>query len=298
MDITYFHSKSKPMNLTPQELLTGDVRLASLPEIFTRINEILNDPKSSAADIGHLISEDPGLTIRLLKIVNSAFYGFPSKIDTVSRAITIIGTSELRDLILATSVIKKFDTIPADLLNMDDFWKHSIACALIAHILASKRHDEDIESLFVSGLLHDIGKLVIYTRVPELGRETIARKKFNNIDLCNAERDVLGFNHAELGGELARMWKLPDLLQQTLQNHHTPQTAESHQAETAIICLADQIAKVVELGKGGVINGDMPKDQALWDLAGLNPNILESTLQEAEQQFEETIKLILYDNAA
>ena len=109
---------------------------------------------------------------------------------------------------------------------------------------------------------------------------------------------MLGFNHAELGGELARMWKLPDLLQQTLKHHHTPQTAESHQTEAAIICLADQIAKVVELGKGGVINGDMPKDQALWDLAGLNPNVLEATLQEAEQQFEETIKLILYDNAA
>ncbi|MDH5436621.1 MAG: HDOD domain-containing protein [Gammaproteobacteria bacterium] len=299
MDITYFHSKSKPMsNLTPRELLTGDVRLASLPEVFTRVNNLIDDPKSSAADIGHLISEDPSLTIRLLKIVNSAFYGFPSKIDTVSRAITIVGTSELRDLILATSVIKVFNSIPEDLLNMNDFWKHSVACALIAHILASKRHDEDLEPLFVSGLLHDVGKLVIYMRIPELGRETLARKKFNHVDLCTAERDVLGFDHAELGGELASLWKLPDLLQQTLRFHHSPQKAESHQAEVAIINLADQIAKVVALGKGGVINGEMPKDEALWAATGLSSNVLESTLQEAELQFEETIKLILYDNAA
>lgn len=299
MDITYFHSKSKPMsNLTPRELLTGDVRLASLPEIFTRINTLIDDPKSSAADIGHLIGEDPGLTVRLLKIVNSAFYGFPSEINTVSRAITIVGTSELRDLILATSVIKMFNNIPEDLLTMNDFWKHSVACALIAHLLASKRHDEDLEPLFVSGLLHDIGKLVIFTRVPELGREILARTKFNHIDLCTAERDVLGFNHAELGGELANLWKLPALLQQTLRHHHAPENSESHKAEVAIINLADQIAKVVELGKGGVINGEMPRDERLWEIAGLNPSVLESILQEAELQFEETIKLILYDNAA
>jgi len=299
MDITYLHSKSKPMmKLTARELLTGDVKLASLPEIFTRVNELIDDPKSSAADIGKLISEDPGLTMRLLKIVNSAFYGFPSTITTVSRAITIVGTSELRDLILATSVIKMFNGIPEDLMNMDEFWKHSIATALIAHILASKRHAEDLEPLFVSGLLHDIGKLVIYSRIPELGRETLARKKYNHIDLCSAERDIIGFSHAELAGELARMWKLPDLLQQTLQNHHNPEYAESYQIETAIICLADKIAKVVELGKGGVINGELPKDQRLWEIAGLTSQMLESTLQEASQQFEETIKLILYDNAA
>ena len=299
MDITYFHSKSKPiMNLTPRELLTGDVRLASLPEVFTRVNELIDDPKSSAADIGKIISEDPGMTTRLLKVVNSAFYGFPSTIDTVSRAITIIGTTELRDLILATSVVKMFNHIPEDLINMEAFWRHSIATGLIAHILSEQRHKDEHEPLFVAGLIHDIGKLIIYTRVPELGRETLARAKYNGNDLCDSENDVLGFDHARLGGELARMWKLPRLLEQTMQYHHNAHSAEEYRAEAALISLADKISKVVELGNGGLINGQMPIHSDLWKLAGLSSNVLEKVLKEAEQKFEETIKTLFYENAA
>ena len=102
--------------------------IPSLPEIFIRVNEVVNNPRSSLEDVGKVISEDTGLTARLLKIVNSAFYGFPSHIETISRAVTIVGTQQLRDLALATSVIRLFSGIPHDLLDMESFWRHSVAC--------------------------------------------------------------------------------------------------------------------------------------------------------------------------
>src|SRR3569833_1126225 len=116
------------MSLSPKELVTGAIELASLPEGFLRVNEMIDSPRYTAADIGHVISRDPGLTTRLLKIANSAFYSFPSQIDSVTRAITIIGTRELRDLILSTSVARLFIGLPNDLVSMDDFWRRCTRC--------------------------------------------------------------------------------------------------------------------------------------------------------------------------
>lgn len=286
------------MNLTPQELLAGSLELASLPEVFTRVNDMLDDPRSSASDIGKVISDDPAMTTRLLKIVNSAFYSFPSQIGTVSRAITIIGTRELRDLILATSVVKLFNHIPEDLISMDSFWRHSISVGLIAQCMASQRHDENIEPMFVAGLIHDIGRLVICSKVPEIEREALARAKFNGMDLTQSERTILGFDHTQVGAELARLWLLPNNLYEAMAFHHTPQYAESHVIETAIVHLANDIANAVDLGNGGQVHAEMPVNSPLWKTTGLPPDTIETVLPEAEKRFQETLQLILYDNAA
>lgn len=286
------------MNLTPRELLAGSLELASLPEVFTRVNDMLDDPHSSASDIGKVISDDPALTTRLLKIVNSAFYSFPSQIGTVSRAITIIGTRELRDLILATSVIKLFNNIPEDLISMDSFWRHSISVGLIAQCMASQRHDENIESVFVAGLIHDIGRLVICSKVPEIEREALARAKFNGMDLTQCEKTILGFDHTEVGAELARLWLLPNNLYEAMAFHHTPQYAETHVVETTIVHLANDIANAVDFSNGVEVHADMPVSSPLWKTTGLPADTIEIVLAEAEKRYQETLQLILYDNAA
>src|SRR3569623_952543 len=149
------------MSLSPKELVTGAIELASLPEVFLRVNEMIDSPRYSAADIGHVISRDPGLTTRLLKIANSAIYNFPSQIDTVSRAITIIGTHELRDLILATSVTRILNSLPIDLIFLYVFSRHSVCCGRAALNLAAQRCDPLVLGFFVAGLLHDICSLLI-----------------------------------------------------------------------------------------------------------------------------------------
>src|SRR3569832_1250973 len=155
------------MSLSPKELVTGAIELASLPEVFLRVNEMIDSPRYAAADIGHVISRDPGLTTRLLKIAISAFYSFPSQIDSVSRAITIIGTRELRDLILATSVARLFIGLPNDLVSMDEFWRHSVCCGLAARALAAQRGVCLFVCFFVVGLLFVIGSLLLNRKNPE-----------------------------------------------------------------------------------------------------------------------------------
>ncbi len=283
------------MAVSPRELVTGSVDIASLPDIFFKVNEMVEDPYCSASDIGDVIKSDAPFTARLLKLVNSPFFGFPSRIDTVSRAITVIGTRELRDLILATSVVKNFTGIPADLVTMDQFWRHSIYCGLLARIIATHCREVNLERFFVAGLLHDIGSLLIYRKLPELARETLNRANYNGQVLHQAEREVLGFDHADVGGELLRTWRLPESLIEGIAFHHAPERATHHPREAAITHLANIIVTAIELGHHGPVP---PLEQRAWDLLGLPVDFLEPTITEADAKFADAFKMIYLENTS
>lgn len=279
------------MSLSPKEMVAGAIEIASLPEVFLRVNEMIDSPRYSAADISTVISSDPGLTARLLKIVNSAFYSFPSQIDSISRAITIIGTRELRDLILATSVVRVFKGIPNDLVTMDDFWRHSICCGLAARALATKRGERLVERFFVAGLLHDIGSLLIYRKIPELAREALLRCQHNDTPLYRVEQDIMGFDHAAVGGEILRKWKLPEHLQEAVEFHHTPSRAERFPRDTALIHIADVVADAMQYGNSGDPRVP-PMDADAWRFAELNDDIIASVMDDVEKQFSASLELI------
>src|SRR3989338_3244754 len=147
--------------------------LVTLPDVFIRINQLVNDPDSSIDDITKAVSRDPSFTVRLLKVANSPFYGFPSAIDTVSKAVSVIGTTQIRNLALSMSAARTFAGLPNDLVSMDNFWHHSLYCALVARILARQAGKCDPEALFTAGLLHDIGELIIFNRLPEQAKESL-----------------------------------------------------------------------------------------------------------------------------
>src|SRR3569623_1140400 len=291
-----FAKGQQDKSLSPRELVTGTIELASLPEVFLRVNEMIDSTRYTAADIGHVISRDPGLTARLLKLANSAFYIFPSQIDTVSRAITIIGTRELRDLILATSVARIFKGLPNDLITMDDFWRHSVCCGLAARNLAAQRGERLEDRFFVAGLLHDIGSLLIYRKVPELAREALLRCQHNDIPLYRAEQDVLGFDHAAVGAEILRKWKLPEQLQEVVECHHMPGHAGRFPRDTALVHIADVVAEAMQYGSAGDPRVP-PMDPAAWRLAELSDNNIADVMEEVERQFAVTLYLIVTDPA-
>jgi len=166
-----------PMSLSPRDLVTDNLELVSLPDIVVRINEMVEDPECTAVDIAEVIGQDAALTARLLKLVNSPFYNFPSQVDTISMAITIVGTRQLRDLAMAAAIAGRFRHIPEGLVSADVFWQHNLACATAARIIAGKRNLRNSEQLFVAGLLHDIGKLVMYLTQPELSRQVLELAK-------------------------------------------------------------------------------------------------------------------------
>lgn len=277
-------------SLTPEMLIDGTVGLVSLPEICMKINEMVDDPKCSAARIGKVIGKDAALTARLLKIVNSAFYRFPSRIETVSRAITIIGYRELRDLLFATTVSGIFERISIDLVNLDSFWRHGIYSGILSRIIATNCQVLHSERLFVAGLMHDIGQLIISYKLPTLMRAAIDLSEKESVPLYEAEQQIIGFTHAEVGAELMRAWQFPETQQDVARYHHNPSAAKENILEVHIVYLANIIAHVAETGL--VDSENLAKiDKQVWIMTQMSINDIEALLVEAREQFIEALTL-------
>jgi HD-like signal output (HDOD) protein len=276
----------------PRDLVASCVEVSSLPAVFLRLNEAINSPRSSIIDMSKIIAEDPGLTARLLRLVNSSLYSFPGKIETISRAVVIVGVQQLRELALATSVMKLFEKIPEDLASMESFWAHSVACGLAARILASHRRDPNVERFFVAGILHDVGKLVIYSQSPDLAREALRAAAGNGSLLHEAEAHAIGFDHTFVGRLLVRAWKLPASLEEVAGCHHAPALATRFPVEAAVVHLADILAHVLQLGASGQIVVP-PLDPQAWDLLGIPAGSLVLTLEQVERQFSDVLSTLL-----
>jgi putative nucleotidyltransferase with HDIG domain len=273
------------MSETIQTLLDDIDQLVSLPAVCVRLNEMVDDPRSSAEDIARIISQDVSLTARILRIANSPLYGFSTQIDTVSRAVTILGTQQIRDLALATAAVKTFDGIPNTLVSMDSFWEHSIFCALCARTLAMDCLKQQRDAAFVAGLLHDIGHLVMYNRLPDLSRQAleVCLDGADELESQEAELEIFGFDHAQLGGELAQRWALPTNIQQSIAYHHNPEAAETDNIEAAIVHIANSVAVLAELNTLDLDQAPRIHDIA-WELTGLEKDIIAPTMASAQAQ--------------
>jgi len=269
--------------LTLADLLTGEVQLASPPALYFELCKAADDPTKSSEKLGNIIGKDPNLCTRLLKIVNSAFFAFPSQIRTISRAITLIGIDELQTLLLSTLIIDKFSALPGGMPCMRDYWRNCLNCALLARLIGGHLHNsEGKEALFVCGLLHEIGQLLFYLRIPQLARDMALQAEAGNIEVTQAERKLLGFDHYQAGAVLARLWRLPELIAATIANHHDPLMAKSHPQESAIVRLAWQLG----------IQSDMASPcSAQGHLLKIPQPVLQSMVQQAGEELEEIVQL-------
>jgi putative nucleotidyltransferase with HDIG domain len=277
-----------------QELIDG-ATVVSLPAVYRRITEVIDHPHSSAADIAKVVSDDPSLTVRLLALVNSAFMGFPNKIETVSQAINLVGTEQLADLALATSVMQMFGNVPPKAVDMKSYWRHSLATATYARAIATLRHEGNVERFFVAGLLHDIGSLVIYTRKRDALQRCLRQCERSRCLLHTAERKLLRFDHAEVGRALLKAWNLPLSHQDAVGSHHDPSSATCFPTEAAVVHVADVIANALSLGNSG--ERLVPElDPQAWDRLGLADEAIPGLIAEGEQQFEEVQRTMLWND--
>ena len=280
------------MNL--EELIGNVDQLVSLPAAYIRLNKMVNDPDCSAQDMGRVINQDVALTARLLRIANSAMYGLPTKVETVSRAVTVLGIKQIRDMVLATAAIKTFDGIPNTLVSMRSFWEHSILCALSARTLAMDCLRDQRETVFVAGLLHDMGKLVLYNQLPDLSRRTLEvstnGSKFQESQVT--EQEIYGFDHAEVGGKLAQLWSLPISLQECIAYHHDPDRAEQHRVEVAIVHIANSIAVMAARRTEDPERAPVIQEIA-WELTGLDKEIISATIASAQAQISSATALFI-----
>jgi len=278
---------------TAEQLIDGDPILVSLPEVFMRIREVVSDPASTVEEVTAVIGKDPSLTAKLLKLVNSAFYartlrvsgGMPSgRVDTLSRAVLLLGLNQLSTLAMGVSVLPLFKDIPAECMDMRQFWRHSVAVGLVTKLLAVRLGDPSPERFFVAGLLHDIGRLVLYKQAPALAGEALAVSMLSGRLLLDVERELLGFDHGQLGGMLLRKWRFPESLEQAVWRHHDPLSGDEP-LESALVCVADMVAGAVLPGCSGerFVPRYVPE---AWGLVSLGDQDLRELLETAEAHFE------------
>ncbi len=280
------------MARSAEHIIKGTLQVASLPTIYVKIDEALNSANCSNQYLVDILSEDTALSARLLRLANSAMFNFPSKIDSVSQAITIIGTQQLRALVLASSVMKLFNDIPEELINMEMFWRHSIACAVSARIIASLRRAANVEYFFLAGLLHDIGRLIMFKEIPSEMRTMMQQAKHSQQLLFKVEKETLGFHHAKLGGLLLKEWKLPQQLVDSTAYHHNPRSSADFKDEVAVIHVADIIANSLQLGSSGEHLVPALDNQA-WESIGLPDAIVNTVIDELQKQYNIAIDFVL-----
>lgn len=276
-----------------RRMIEGTSRISTLPTVFAKVDELLNDPTSSAHDIGRVISADQGLTARLLRLVNSTFYGFPGKIDTVSRAVTIIGFKQLRELVLGTSVLNMFKGLGDNIsFRMEEFWKHSLACGVASRVLAVYRREENTESYFAAGVLHDIGRLVLLEMYSKEYREVLTIVEDKKALIFDAETDVFGFTHAEVAKELISFWRLPESLKGAVGRHHNPKEGPGSSRYADIVHISNILVHACRIGSSGE-RFVPPLSPGAWERIGLKKGILEPAFEKIYEQFEDTFSFFV-----
>jgi HD-like signal output (HDOD) protein len=279
---------------TAEHWLKDSASLVSPPDICIKIFELMETNQASAQTLGSVISRDPSLSARLLRIVNSAFYGFPHRIDTISRAVTVIGISELYNLVVTVSAITSFSRIPNFIVNIDTFWRHSVSCGILARELARQCRVLHPERLFVAGIMHDIGSLVIYHRAPDRIKKLLLAAQGNESILRHLEGKEFGFNHADIGGMLLSRWQLPKLLQEAVQWHHDPDSAPEARLEAAIVHIADALANHSEQGAFYALpSPDLFIEDEALKITGLDPDParLSDIIEDTREQYHDAVNL-------
>jgi len=244
-------------DLTVLDLFKGDLQLTSPPSVYFQLQKVIENPNKTVNDAAFVIEKDAGLAIRLLKIVNSAFYGFPSQITSIDRAINLIGTKELQNIVLGTIVIDRFSKNPNSMISMHDFWARNLRCALIAQGIDQYLGNCYMDSIFVCGILHNIGQLIFYRRIPELANEVAlllqTKEGCEAIDEVNIEQTIIGFDHFEAGAVLTKLWKLPDIITDSIRLHTDPDSNHEHAEIANILRLADGYSRLDDMsGQSGI----------------------------------------------
>ncbi|MCG6968091.1 MAG: HDOD domain-containing protein [Chromatiaceae bacterium] len=255
------------------ELLYDSLESLSLPDVYIRLREVMESDNASMADAAEVLSLDPALAARILRMANSAFYGFRSQVDTISRAANILGMQKIHDLALAASVSQAFEGITNDMMDIDTFWYRSVHCGFLAQAIGDGAGLRNTESLFVRGLLHDIGHLVLFSRYPDESRQALAQADAGLDARLYEEQRLIGVDAMQFAAELARVWQLPKSFIDTFLHLMRPEDVAGPLArEVAVLHIAVQLSD-------GIDSDLLVEDVAqrirapIWRIAELPPEV-------------------------
>lgn len=248
--------------------------LPTLPGVVIKLNTMIRDPKTSAQQIGDLISNDQVLAAKALKLVNSAFYGFPRKITNITHAIVILGFQKVRDIVLTASIFDMFKNKSMKDFDISTFWEHTLTTAIASEAIARAMNSHEVPDSFIAGLLHDLGKVIIALYAELNFISVIQVKKEKNITMYEAEMEVLGYSHGDVGSWLTEKWQFPDKIVRTMRLHHAPEAARESRELNSIVHLADIMAHSIAMT--AVDSPISVVDQDVWDEFRLNKKTLDS----------------------
>jgi len=264
----------------------------TLPAISSLVEKVLvmvEDDHTTIRDLERLIQLDQTVATRILKLINSPFYGF-SDVTSLSRAIVLLGFHEVKNVVLGASIMSVVDaryTVAG--MNMSDFWLHSVATGFISRLLARNLRTPIEKEAFTLGLLHDIGKVAYVQESPQLLEDLITLSQARDISFWEAEK-LVGLSHSQLGWYIATKWNLPEPLCTSIRHHHEPESDPSLTMGSALVHVSDTIAVTVGVGKSGSSRPEPPSLAAL-DLLHLSPAMLDRIIQRIDEQRDQLVNL-------
>jgi HD-like signal output (HDOD) protein len=278
-----------------QALVVDMAAIASPPEVCLKLNLLLGDERVTIEEITTVMLRDPGLVARVLRLANSPLYGHATRIDTVSRAVMVLGLAELQKLVCALSAVETFSRLSSAVTNMNAFWRHGVYTGLLAQSIARRLRVLRPERLFVAGVMHDIGTLIVNHRYPEMAEELIRHARGDEDRLYALEYAELGFEHALLGGLMLAHWQLPASVVDAITHHHAPERAREAQVEAAILQVAERLANASGTGSFSELRNPLPGfDTSALSRLGFTVNFEdEDLLDEVDQDFVAAICLFL-----
>jgi putative nucleotidyltransferase with HDIG domain len=262
------------------------VSLPTLPGVVRLISTMVENEKSSAAEVSAVISKDQVLSAKLLRLVNSPIYGFPGRISSVSHALVLLGFNVVKGLVLGTTV---FDHLAKDLQGI---WEHSLGTAVVSRRMAKELKMGEPEEIMICGLLHDLGKVVLSHIAPQDFKAVVKTAELKHVHILVAEQELLHTSHTHIAGLVARRWHLPARLTDAIVYHHHPMEAEHSREVTAVVHLADILARGMGYGSGG--DSSMPElDHEAFQMLGLSYAQIDLILADAEHEFRSGIDLFM-----
>jgi putative nucleotidyltransferase with HDIG domain len=219
--------------------------LPTVPGVLKRLSGVIEKPGVTIVEISAFISNDPALTTKVLKMVNSAIYGFPGRIASVSHATMLLGLNVIKGLLLGVSVFELMQK------TMTGLYEHSLACAIASRVIAQKKGLKEPEEVSVAGLLHDLGKVILVLQYPKEYEAAMHEARTKEISIYEAEKNQFNATHADVGGWLAEKWRFPKSLIEVIEFHHRPTLARNAPMEAAIVHFADLLVRARGLGFAG-----------------------------------------------
>jgi HD-like signal output (HDOD) protein len=286
-------ASSNPLSL--KELVQQAGQLVTLPEVYYRLKDALDNPNSTPQLIGRIIESDPALTARLLRLANSPVYsGYQqgSRVDRVSYAVQLTGFQMLNQLVLTSVLCGSLGRIASQNQQLASFWRHSVYTGLLATSLAKRCHVLHPDRLLAAGLIHDIGLLLMHQKCPIQAKQVLTLMAAGETSCHDAEKQVYGYTHCEVGAALLELWRLPESLKAMTAWHHHPQQAGSFALDASLLhlanCIANQVGMAQDLGAR-----DMDSDVWAWQFTGLDETVIPSIQAEADDLFLETINILM-----